>query len=210
MEAVRLKAVARRWLPHALAAATTLGIGFVLGDHLGDAEPVPASFHDMRVLRAEDFQSLIAGDSPDVLQLARQLGTIEDAYLFVRDRIAFNPSLPAGTPSQTLRDGQGSCLGKATLLVSLCRALGVPADNVRVVTGQVAYEGAMLEHAWVDLEYGSLCLQLDPTDMFGIHEFLRFPNSSYVDSFVHRELFCFNDKGFAAVSQLNRLRGRHP
>jgi hypothetical protein len=31
-----------------------------------------------------------------------------------------------------------------------------------------------------------------------------------VSSFVSRELFCFNDEGFAVVSQLNRLRGRHP
>ncbi len=69
---------------------------------------------------------------------------------------------------------------------------------------------SLVDHAWVDLEYGSSCLQLDPTDLLGTHDFLRFPGQEYVRSFVSRELFCFNDEGFAAVSQLNRLRGRHP
>ena len=70
--------------------------------------------------------------------------------------------------------------------------------------------GSLLDHAWVDLEYGSLCLQLDATDLLGTHDFLQFPGDEYVRSFVSRELFCFNDEGFAVVSQLNRLRGRHP
>jgi hypothetical protein len=203
----------RRWLPHAAAAALTLAAGFALGDRFGrlraDASR-RASFHDIRVLPPEQFRSLVTPAAPEVTALARRLGTLEAAYLFVRDGIAFDPSSAADVPVGTLRAGRASCLGKAALLVSLYRALGVPADGVRVVTGQVPYEGELLEHAWVDLEYGSLCLQQDTTDLFGVHDFLRFPNQRYVDEFVQRELFCFNDQSFAAVSQLNRLRGRHP
>lgn len=200
----------RRWLPHAVAALLTLAAGFALGDRFGDPVPPVASFHDMRVNHPESYQSLVAPAAPEIEALARRLGTLEAAYLFVRDEIGFDPSRAAGDPTDTLRQGRASCLGKAALLASLYRALGVPAYSVRVVTGQVPFEGVLLEHAWVDLEYGSLCLQQDPTDLFGVHDFLRFPNQRYVDEFVHREVFCFNDQSFALVSQLNRLRGRHP
>ena len=204
-------AVGRRWWPHATAAvAVTLAVGFIIGDRSGDAEPVRPTYHDTRVIHPEDLRALIAPEAPEVVALARQLGSLEAAYGFVRDRITFEPSAPAGAPAQTLREGRASCLGKATLLASLCRALGIPAANVRVFAGQVPLGGSLLDHAWVDLEYGSLCLQMDPTDLLGTHDFLRFPGNEYVRSFVSRELFCFNDEGFAVVSQLNRLRGRHP
>ncbi len=199
-----------RWWLHAAAAVAMLAVGFLLGDRDGDADPARPSFHDTRVIHPEDFQALIVPEAPEVVELARQLGSLEAAYAFVRDQIDFEPSAPAGSPEQTLRDGKGSCLGKAALLASLFRALGLPAESVRVVTGQVSFGDSVLDHAWVDLEYGSLCLQLDPTDMLGRHDFLQFPGDEYVRSFVSRELFCFNDQGFAAVSQLNRLRGRHP
>jgi transglutaminase-like putative cysteine protease len=203
-------AASRRWLPRATAAVATLAVGFAFGDRLGEAEPTPVSFHDLRVNRPAAYTTLIDPEVPGVAALARRLGTLEAAYLFVRDSIDFNPSLPVSDPGRALEAGQASCLGKATLLASLYRALGVPADSVRVVTGQLPLQGELIEHAWVDLEYGGVCLQNDPTDLLGVHDFLRFPNREYTDAFVQRELFCFNDQGFAAVSQLNNLRGRHP
>ncbi|MHB8836395.1 MAG: transglutaminase-like domain-containing protein [Candidatus Methylomirabilia bacterium] len=199
----------RRWL-QAGAAVAVLAVGFILGDQVGEAEPVDPSFHDIRVIHPKDFSALVAPEATELIALAGRLGSLEAAYGFVRDRIVFEPSAPAGAPAQTLREGRASCLGKATLLTSLIRALGVPAGSVRVVTGQVALGNSLVDHAWVDLEYGSLCLQLDPTDLLGTHDFLAFPGQEYVRSFVSRELFCFNDEGFAAVSQLNRLRGQHP
>jgi hypothetical protein len=203
-------AVRRRWWLHLGAAAATLAVGFVLGDRRGDADQPPPGFHDTRVIHPEDFQLLITPEAPEVVALARRLGSLEAAYGFVRDGIVFDPSVPAAEPRVVLRDGRASCLGKATLLTSLCRALGVPASNIRVFTGQVPLGDDILDHAWVDLEYGATCLQLDATDLLGRHEFLQFPGTEYVRSFVSRELFCFNDEGFAVVSQLNRLRGRHP
>ena len=200
----------RRWWLHAVAAVATLAVGFVLGDRSGDADQARPTFHDTQVIHPEDFQLLVTPEASEVVALARQLGTLEAAYGFVRDRIAFDPSVPAAEPRQTLREGRASCLGKATLLASLCRALGVPAGSVRVITGQVSIGDELYDHAWVDLEYGSLCLQLDPTDLLGTHEFLQFPGNAYVRTFVSREMFCFNDEGFAVVSQLNRLKGRHP
>ena len=77
----------------------TLAFGVFLGDQLGDAEPVPPSFHDTRVIHPEEFRSLVAPESPEVVALARQLGSLEAAYVFVRDRIAFDPSTPASAPA---------------------------------------------------------------------------------------------------------------
>lgn len=210
MTSSRTDDLVRRWWLHAAAAIGTLVVGFALGDRLGEAEPQPVSFHDIRVNRPEEYQSLVDPGDPEVIALARRLGSLEGAYLFVRDQIGFDPAQPAAPPGEILVAGRASCLGKATLLASLYRALGVPAFEVRVVTGQVLYGDTVLEHAWVDLEYGSLCLQQDPTDLLGSHDFLQFPNNSFVDAHVTRELYCFNDQDFAAVSQLNRLRGRDP
>jgi len=199
-----------QWLLQGAAAAALLAVGFLLGDRDGDADPGRPTYHDNQVVHPDDLRALVAPEAPEVVALARELTSVEAAYTFVRDRIVFDPSAPANTPARILRDGRASCLGKATLLTSICRALGVPAGSIRVVTGQVPLGDSIVDHAWVDLEYGSLCLQLDPTDLLGSHDFLRFPGNEYVRSFVSRELFCFNDEGFAVVSQLNRLKGLHP
>jgi transglutaminase-like putative cysteine protease len=199
-----------RWWLQGIVAAGLLVAGFLLGNRDGEAEPAHPTYHDNQVVHPEELQSLVVPEAPEVVALARELQSVEAAYAYVRDRIAFEPSVPAGSPAQILRDGRASCLGKATLLTSLCRALGVPAASIRVMTGQVSLGGSLQDHAWVDLEYGSLCLQLDATDLLGVNDFLRFPGNEYVRSFVFRELFCFNDAGFAVVSQLNRLKGTHP
>jgi len=199
---------ARRFLPHAAAAAATLAIGVALGGQLSEAEPPPADFHDMRVNRPSDYSGLIAPEAPEVAALARGLGSLEAAYHYVRDGIIFEPMRTAGPPAETILAGRASCLGKAALLVSLYRALGVPAAEVRVVVGQIPYGGGTIEHAWIDMESGDRCLQQDATDLLGVHDFASFPGQRFVDEFVSRELFCFNDEGFAAVSQLNRMRRR--
>lgn len=203
-----LLAAVRRWGPRAVAAALTFLAGFMIRERLGEADPVPASFHDFRVNHPEEYSSLVVPGSPEVQSLARRLASPEAAYRFVRDEIAFDTRCAASGPGEILRSRRASCLGKATLLASLYRALGLPAENVRVVVGQVPLGGGLLDHAWVDLEYGPVCLQQDPTDLLGVHDFQRFRDQEYVRAFVQRELFCFNDEGFAAVSQLNRLRRR--
>jgi hypothetical protein len=203
------KALVRRWLPHALAAAATLAVGVAIGDRLGEADAPPAEFHSMRVNLPSEYSALVTPEDPAVVALASRLGSLEAAYRYVRDEIAFVPMRAASQPAVILGERRASCLGKAALLASLYRALGLNASSVRVVVGQIPTQDGLIEHAWVDLEYGSLCLQQDTTDLLGVHEFDRFPGQRFVDEFVSRELFCFNDRGFAAVSQLNRMqRGR--
>ncbi|HEY5999700.1 MAG TPA: transglutaminase-like domain-containing protein [bacterium] len=197
---------ARRYLRHAAAAAVTLALGVALGNRLGGAEPAPPAFHQMRVNHPRDYSALVTPEAPAVADLARRLGSLEAAYGFVRDEIAFEPMRATGPPEETLAAGRASCLGKAALLASLYRALGVPSAGVRVVVGQIPAPDGLVEHAWIDMEYGDRCLQQDATDLLGVHEFAAFPGQRFVDVFVSRELFCFNDEGFAAVSQLNRMR----
>jgi hypothetical protein len=193
-----------------LAAAFAAGglVVFVLLESRGiSSRP---DFHDMRVIRVPDLVSLVAPGDPAVRELARKLGTPEAAYAYVRDRVRYEAMLPALPPGQVIRGGAASCLGKATLLCSLYRAMGIPARNVRVITGDVALSEGTADHAWVDLEYRGNCLQQDPSGFLGLFGFAEFPETSFTRHFIQEETFCFNDEGFAIVSQLNRFRNAPP
>jgi hypothetical protein len=205
-----MQAATRRWVKLGAAGCLTLVLGIALNARYSIADRAQPTFHDLRVNLPEEYSRLVDPDAPPVQELAHRLGTLEAAYGFVRDSIAFEPRASASAPARTLADGRASCLGKAALLASLYRALGVPASDVRVVVGLVGYEGNLIEHAWVDLEYRALCLQHDATDLYGVHDFLRFPGDAYAREFAQREFYCFNDAGFAVVSQLNRMRSRRP
>ncbi len=44
--------------------------------------------------------------------------------------------------------------------------------------------------------------------MLGRFAFDAFTGTAYVDNYVKKETFAFNDGGFALLSQLNRFRNR--
>jgi hypothetical protein len=188
-----------------LATLGAFAAGYAVADR--KREDPATKFHDMRVLHPEALTSLVDGDDPTVREYASYFATYRAAYEFVRDRIAFEPSRPADAPATTIREGAGSCLGKAALLASFYRAMGLGHEEVRVVTGQVHYGEQLLDHAWVELEHEGVCLQQDPTPLLGTFGHDRFTGTRYTERFVYRELFCFNDRGLAVVSQLNRFRG---
>ena len=135
-----------------------------------------------------------------------------EAYNAIRSQIVwhFVASQPPGSPGETLGAGSGGCLAKATLLCSLYRAMGMPATAVRVITGNVVIADYMTDHAWLDLEYKGACLQQDPSGLLGSFGFEQFPGMEFSQAFVREEDFCFNDKGFAVVSQLNLLKNGLP
>ena len=193
----------------AVLLAASFGAGYLAA--LGHARwKRPPVFHDIRVTHVRDLVALVDPRDPAVAAAARKLATPEAAYAFVRDRILYVPAIPTDSPGETLRAGQGSCLAKATLLCSLYRALGMSENHVRVVTGNVALGDFLTDHAWVDLEIGNRCLQQDPSGLLGAFPFDQFPGTEFSRAFVHEEDFCFNDKGFAVVSQLNRFRDGLP
>lgn len=168
-------------------------------------EPV---FHDMRVNSINSYVDLIEPEDPDIVKLAKQFKSYEEAYRFVSDEIKFVPYVPSGPVKGTLRYKTGSCIGKAVLLCSLYRAMGLPSEDVRIVVGLVAIEGGLTDHVWIDMEYNGKCLQQDPSGMLGRFSFHNFPGNSYVERFVVKENFCFNDNYLAIVSQLNRMRNK--
>jgi hypothetical protein len=182
-------------------AVAVFAAGYLFRDREERTHP---SFHDMRVNHIPDLASLVLPGDPAVRALAERLLTPEAAYAHVRDRIRYEPMVPGTSPGEILRAGVGSCLGKATLLCSIYRAMGIPASDVRVIVGNIALPDRIIDHVWIDLEYKGVCYQQDPSGLLGVFEFGQF--REITRSFVQEENFCFNDEGFAVVSQLNRFR----
>lgn len=194
-----------RWLLPAGLAVISAGAVFAAGIHVGrrDAKANP-SFHDMRVNHISDLTALVDPGDPAVRALAKRLGAPEAAYIHVRDRIRYEPGAPAAGPGRTIRDRAGSCLGKAALLCSLYRSMGISAEDVRIVTGDIVRPDGLAEHAWIDLEYKGQCFQQDPSGFLGVFDFAQFGKLEFSRAFAFEEDYCFNEKGFAVVSQLNR------
>jgi transglutaminase-like putative cysteine protease len=158
-----------------------------------------------------ELPRLITPDDKRVKALAAELKTPENAYRFVQERIindAADPALPAG---EIIARGKASCLGKAILLCSLYRAMGMPASDVRVIAGEIEIPDRITDHAWLEMEYKGRCIQQDVSNVLGTFAFDQFHESTYVEVFIRDEEFVFNDKQFALVSQLNRMKGTgHP
>ena len=95
------------------------------------------------------------------------------AYGFLRDEVAFGYNRDDAIPaSAVLADGYGQCNTKATLLMALLRALGVPCRLhgftihkalQRGVVPEIAYRIAPEEilHSWVEIEWGGRWVNLE-------------------------------------------------
>ena len=189
-------------------AIIAFGIGFAVGSIKKPALP---GFHDMIVNHPNDLSALVTPGDPQVKRVAAELKTAQNAYLFVRDRIVDDPSLPAMTAGEVIAVGRAGCLGKAVLLCSLYRAMGFAASQVRVVAGEVDIPNGIADHAWLDLEFNGIDLQQDATNFLGRFGFDQFRGTTYTQTFIRDEEIVFNDKQFAVVSPLNLLQGSgHP
>lgn len=193
------------------AAALLMILTFAAGYTLGDKDPPPPSFHDMIVNHADELSSLVTPKDRRIKTLANELRTPQNAYIYLRDSVAFDPSLPSLPAGEIAEQKRASCLGKAVLLCSLYLAMGMNPNQVRIVTGEVEAGQGILDHAWVELEHEGRCLQQDSTDLLGKFSFDQFRGMSYTNAFIKRELYAFNDKGFAVISRLNMMKGSgHP
>ncbi len=198
----------RRFLIILLVFLLAFCCGFFVGTRKSSR---PASFHDMVVNNPQDIYALFTIKDSRVRKQAAELQSPENAYAFVRDRINNAPARSGQTAGEIIAQGEASCLGKAILLFSLYRAMGIPSADIRVVTGEVEYPGGVIDHAWVEMEHDGVCLQQDPSDLLGLFSFDQFRGNLYTRTFIRREGFTFNDKGFAVVSRLNQMRGSgHP
>ena len=112
-------------------------------------------------------QRLTAGAKTDREKLER-------LFLFVRDKIAFG--FPAKgdlvTASETIQTGFGQCNTKATLLLALCRASGIPArihfsliskDIQRGFFSGIAYwlMPQNISHSWIEVEIEGAWRRID-------------------------------------------------
>jgi hypothetical protein len=191
----------------AVLLAAAVGVSSTVAFRWGQRHALKREqFHDLRVNQASDYVGLVQPRAPAVRALARKLGTPRNAFLYVRDSVQFHPMTRAAAAGEIIAQGRASCLGKAILLCSLYRALGVSSGDVRVVVGEMPTPGGLMEHAWVDLELDGECLQQDVTLLLGNFEFDDFKGAAYTRYFIRRERFCFNDVGFGIVSQLNEAR----
>lgn len=189
-----------------LTAFASIAVAVAATSYTLISEPTRPSFHDYRVMTQEDYTELIDPTDNAVREKARALRFPEEAYLFVRDKIAYSAHVAAGDPYLTLKTREGSCLGKAALLASLYRAMGIPHKNVRVVMGIVSTPNGLADHAWVDLEYKGRCYQQDPSLFLGSFAFDQFMGAAFADKYAVKESIVFNDEEFGIVSQLNRMR----
>lgn len=188
-----------------------LSLTFLAGYTLGDKDPLPQSFHDMIVNHPDRLSSLITPEDKIVKALAKELGTPQKAYLYLRDSVTFDPSMSAVPAGEIATQRRGSCLGKAILLSSIYLAMGMDSTEVRVVTGEVEAGQGIIDHAWVEIEHNGGCLQQDSTDLLGKFSYDQFRGMAYTNAFIRRESYTFNDKGFAIVSRLNMMKGSgHP
>jgi len=128
------------------------------------------------------YQQFVTPDDPAVQALAQQCSTIEDAYeialqwiwisdndLFDQQEIWLHPGTfltetPTYENSPVYGQIASDCSEQANTLVSFFRAMGVPAENVRVALGEVNFNGEAGGHAWVEvLTEDGKWLPLDPT-----------------------------------------------
>ncbi|TAL18677.1 transglutaminase domain-containing protein [bacterium] len=169
-----------------------------------------APFHDFIFTDPDSYQSLVDPEHPEIVKKVKEFKTIEEAYLFVRDKVDYAGHIPASNPGTALRDGEASCLGKAALLASIYRCMGIPAEKIRIVTGIVMSPEGPTDHVWIDFEHQGVCLQQDPSGLLGSFAFGEFCGNGFVDNFVIKEIFCFNDEDFGILSQINRIRHSIP
>jgi hypothetical protein len=199
----------RKYAVTLIAVIIAFGCGFATGRMKSHAQ---LTFHDMIVGNPVELSRLITPDDKRIKALAAELKTPENVYKYVQEHIAnaaADPAVPAG---EILTAGRASCLGKAILLCALYRATGIPANDVRVVAGEVDIPGSIIDHAWLEMEYKGRCIQQDSSNVLGTFSFDQFKDTTYTNVFIRDEEYVFNDKQFALVSHLNKLKGMggHP
>lgn len=139
---------------------------------------------DLPIEKFENFphcRTFVTPYAPAVQELAKQITNIKDAYstavnwIWVSDKTLLGEEdgwlkpedFLTKTPTyrtNPVRGGSVSdCESQAYTLVSLLRAMGVPAENVRVAAGIVKFGNQEGGHAWVEIYIEHEWMQLEPT-----------------------------------------------
>ena len=198
-------------IPKIILFFVAVAIVFASGYYSGVAQQhTRGAFDEMLVTHPQNLMELINKQDKRVRALAVELETPQNAYAYVRNRIQDDSSQPVPLLGEIISAGRASCLGKAVLLVSLYRAMGIPSASVRIVTGEISIPAGVFDHVWIDMEYNGSHIQQDSTNILGSFAFDQFQGDAYTQAYVRDEEFVFNDTHFGVVSQLNQFKGLHP
>lgn len=127
------------------------------------------------------YQQYVTPNDSAVQELASGISTSQQAYHIavhwvwvsdqtlngVPERWLLPHEFLTGTPNYSTNPVPGQpvsdCESQAYTLVSLLRAIGVSANEVRVAVGKVNFGGQIGGHAWVEIREGNRWLQLEAT-----------------------------------------------
>jgi hypothetical protein len=154
--------------------------------------------HTLTSVNMMSLDANIEPENPEIQVMASQM-TEEELYGFVKDEIAYlireDSNLKA---SEVLAAGEGNCLEKAALFVSLLRAKGYSPNSVYIVFGTSNFNGNDGEpprtHAWVEMEYAGEWRVLDTTTYLGDFSFNRWTVEEFYDNYNIDNYLVYNDK----------------
>ena len=129
----------------------------------GAAFPVEKTEANRQYLEPNAY---IQSDDLQIQSRARELaGTEKDAFRaalamerWVTENMKFDLGIAFAPATEIIRDRRGTCVGYATLLASLARAIGIPS---RVDLGYVYALGMFGGHAWTEVMIGEEWIPLD-------------------------------------------------
>ncbi len=127
-----------------------------------------------------DLLRFVTPNSPGISQLASKLKSVnniyeeavewvwiaeevlnnaEEMWLLPEEFLTKTPYYPTNPSKQIASD----CSEQANALVSLLRASGIPKDKVRVVLGEVDFDGSIGGHAWAQVYHNETWIDLEAT-----------------------------------------------
>jgi hypothetical protein len=100
----------------------------------------------------QDLAWTVIGSEKDILKAALKLER------WVTENMTFDLGIVLAPSSEIFKNRRGTCVGYATLLAALTRAVGIPS---RVVMGYVYVLGMFGGHAWTEISIGESWIPID-------------------------------------------------
>jgi transglutaminase-like putative cysteine protease len=125
--------------------------------------PVAATPENRQFLEPNAY---VQSDEPEIRRLAREVtGSQKDAFeaalaleKWTAEHMTFDLGIVFAPASEVFSSRRGTCVGYATILATLARALGIPS---RVAMGYVYAEGMFGGHAWAEILAGKTWVPVD-------------------------------------------------
>ena len=113
---------------------------------------LPNTYIQSDVPELQNLARTIIGDEKDILKAALKLER------WVSESMSFDLGIVLAPSSEIFKNRRGTCVGYATLLAALTRAVGIPS---RIVMGYVYVLGMFGGHAWTEILIGESWIPID-------------------------------------------------